>query len=217
MLAFSDGDYDAVIINPPFAAALAHIVHAYSLLRRCGVMIGIASLERREDRDLALWLNDRDAWTDATDDDTFVDTKFRASFFGLRAEASWFDRLRKALEPYRSIGDREMRRLSRVSRDLHLLSTWYCNGEVESDDCDVRASVLLAEARAIVTFESIDVLHASDPRAGHGLRLILPSGLTNDFGQTGIIVPDALIDDPSDVRTTPIVHKDQLPLDLFAA
>jgi len=40
-------------------------------------------------------------------------------------------------------------------------------------------------------------------------------GLTNDFGQPGIILHDAIADDPGDAREAAVAHDNQLALDLL--
>jgi hypothetical protein len=192
-LAFSEDGWDGVLMNPPFDHALAHVRHAYDLVRPIGHIIGIASTERVCDRELVNWFNDRDAWLDPTEPGTFVDTAFQASFFGLVRQTSWLERMRTALAPYHSIGEVQVRRLTEISRDLHRLSEAWCNGEYDDEDVyDAKHDELLKDARRLVAPEAIVPIAAGDPRAGHGLRLQLPSGFTNDWGQTGVIVPNAL-------------------------
>jgi predicted RNA methylase len=190
ILAFDENGYDGAVMNPPFAFALEHVRHVAGLLDRRRHVFGIASTTRPRDRELALWLHDHDAWTSPTDRDTFVDTTVRAAFFGFRSGTTMLDELRAALLPHPAIAETHIRTLADISRDLHVLAEAYCNGDVP--DFDERVASLMRRAVALVGHEGIGVIHASDPRAGHGIKLIMPSGKTNDFADTGIIVPPSL-------------------------
>jgi hypothetical protein len=115
------------------------------------------------------------------------------------------DELRAALAPHASIADPHIRTLTRISRDLHRLFNATCNGEIESDDYDRLVAEYRTRALSLVQHENIAVELAWDPRAGHGFRLVLPSGQTNDFGRTGMIVPTAHERDQP--TTLPIVER----------
>jgi hypothetical protein len=190
-LDFDESGFDGAIQNPPFEFAFEHTQHAAKLVRRGGYVVGIALLTRPKDQRLAEWLNDCDAWDSPVDADTFVDTKIPASFFGFRVVTSYLEQLRETLAPHHSLGERAIRELTVISRDLHVLAEGYCNGDVEGDAYETRFSDLLQRAALLTKPEGIRLVPCSDPRGGHGIRLALPSGITNDWGQTGVIVPPA--------------------------
>jgi hypothetical protein len=187
-----DGAWDAVIMNPPFCEALEHLQHIYPKLEVGAPIIGIASIERKCDRELAQWLQDRDAWMEPTETNTFVDTTFRAAYFGFRKRTSGLEQLLDALGSTCSIKLPQVRVLEEYSRDLHALFEAACNDEIDRTHYDERVATISDSIRMIVAPEGIHFELAWDPRAGHGFRLLLPSGRTNDMGGTGMIVPCAL-------------------------
>jgi SAM-dependent methyltransferase len=191
VLTIDEGAFDGVIMNPPFAESFALIRHAVGLTRRGGYIVGIAMLTRCQDALAAAWLHDHDAIVWPTEPDAFAGTTIAASCFAWRKEVSYLERLRSALEPHTSIGELHVRELTRISRDLHILFTAHCNGEIEGERYDEHLNGLLTLARSLTAHEGIEIKPAWDPRAGHGMGLRLPSGLTNDFGQRYIIVPSA--------------------------
>jgi len=201
ILELQENGYDAVLMNPPFGSALEHIQAAAGLARRGAPVVGIAMLSRPQDRALAKWLNESDAETYETEPDAFRDTTVKASFFCFRNEMSYFKRLQSALAKYPTIGTAQIDRLCEISRDLHILFADHCNGDIEEDIYEPSVTRLTSEAHGLVALEGIRIAPAWDPRAGHGFKLILPSGETNDVGTSGMIVPDALPDPkPAETR-----------------
>lgn len=191
ILSFDEAGWDGVIMNPPFADSAAHIQRVIDLARIGAYVVGIAMLTRRQDRDAAIWLHDNDAIVWPTDPDAFEGTTIAASCFCLRKGPSYLERLCAALEPHPSVAKMHIRELTRISRDLHVLFTNHCNGDIEGEPYDTAVATNLARARALTAHEGITIAPAWDPRAGHGFGLKLPSGLTNDWGRCYIIVPPA--------------------------
>lgn len=193
VLRFEEREWDGVITNPPFEHSLAHIEHVAKIARVHAPVVGIAMTTRKKDEAVARFLHERDALTWDTDGDAFVGTTVTASCFVFRTSPSLLDRLREVIaREHPSIGLPAIQTLCELSRDLHLLFTDHCNGDIQSNAYDVRCAELLGRANRLVSHEHITIKPAWDPRAGHGMCLRLPSGYTNDFGQNGVIVPCAL-------------------------
>lgn len=191
ILAFHEDAWDGIICNLPFNAALEHAQHLVTLLRPFAPFVGIASTQRKRDKPLAIWLHERDAIVDDLPDDAFQDTTFPGIQFVFRRGDSYFDRLCLALGDHPTLGIPHIRRLCEYSRDLHNLFTDCCNGKIEGAPYEHAVDNFLKRATALVAAERISIQPAWDPRAGHGFRLVLPTGHTNDWGNTGIIVPPA--------------------------
>jgi hypothetical protein len=186
-----ENGYDGVLMKPA-VRVVVRAKAAYAMARR-GVVYGIALLDREQDRKLAEWLNDHDAETEATDRDAFRDTTTAASRFYLRVGRTYYDDLVESLRPHRRVSESDVRRLTAISRDLLQLAATRCNEpEMTDEQHDQHLTELRGQAEDILRPERIEIELAGDPRAGYGMRLMLPSGRTNDFAESGMIVPTAL-------------------------
>lgn len=188
---YSETGFDAVLMNAPFEWSAEHVKHAWKRINDIGWVVGIAMTTRRKDRETAVFLQERDAIVWPTDEDAFVGTTVGASCFEFHAGPSYLDRLKQILaEEHPSIGAPAIKTLCDVSRDLHRLHEDACQDR-NLKDYDERHAAAVQRARSLVEHEGIKVIPVSDPRAGHGFVLGLPSGRTNDFGRRGILVPKA--------------------------
>lgn len=195
ILTFSHAGFDGVIMNPPFEASLSHVMHTFSLLKPTGTLVGIAMTTRKKDRDMALFLQQRGALVWPTEDKAFVGTTVNATCFRILNDRSLYDSLRARLEQeHPTIGAPTIQRLCEISRDVHTAMEQRCDEKLTGERAEERIEALRSEAQSLVAHENIEIMLAHTPLAGHGLRLGLPSGYSNDGGRTGMIVPRALPD-----------------------
>jgi hypothetical protein len=75
--------------------------------------------------------------------------------------------------------------LNRVARKLQHLNEDYCNGEVDSEVYQEKKDKIREKMKELGYEAHLN----GDPR-GAAIKLILPSGLTNDWGHEGFCVPE---------------------------
>ncbi|TAM91156.1 hypothetical protein EPN42_04655 [bacterium] len=182
--------YDGALMNPPFSEALEHIRHVRLLLRAGGALVGIAP-HGPTNAHIGRWLHQADALLWRTPDRAFATTTVGSLSFRLRNGYTYHQALLAELTAVPGATAALVDELEAISLALHRLAEDRCNGTTDEDQAEARILQHRTVLEAWLAPLSIGFEFAWDPRAGHGLRLHMPSGHTNDFAQTGIIVPCA--------------------------
>jgi hypothetical protein len=84
--------FDVVLMNPPFAGKLyqKHVEHAFSMLRRLGILAAVVPSGFRDDRDFVLWAHTRGESTDLGAK-KFEGTGVSTSLLWLENDFGWRD------------------------------------------------------------------------------------------------------------------------------